>query len=78
MTMATKCFDDTENVLVGTLLNSGLDLAKEELQSSWWTRARRYKNSSGRLGMEYPGAAVEVKVKTSLGEVLSRWSQIDD
>ena len=42
--------------LDSTFLSSGLDLAKEELQSSWWTRARRYRNSSGRLGMGNPGA----------------------
>ena len=72
-----KCCDDTDSALVSTFLSSGLDLAKEELQSSWWTRARRYRNSSGRLGMGHPGA-VEVKVETSLGEVLSRWRQVDD
>ena len=42
--------------LDSTFLSSGLDLAKEELRSSWWTRAWRYRNSSGRLGMGNPGA----------------------
>ena len=42
--------------LDGMYLSSGLDLAKLELRSSWWTRARRYRNSSGRLGMGNPGA----------------------
>ena len=32
-------------------MSSGLDLAKEGLRSSWWTLARRYRNSSGRLFM---------------------------
>ena len=70
MMMATKCCDDTDGALESTFLTSGLDYAKEELRSSWWTRARRYRNSSGRLGMGHPGAAVEVKVETSLGEVV--------
>ena len=42
--------------LDSTFLSSGLDLTKLELRSSWWTRARWYKNSSGRLGMGNPGA----------------------
>ena len=42
-------------LLDSTFLSSGLDLAKEELWSSWWTRARRYRNSSGRLVMGPPG-----------------------
>ena len=54
MMMATKMCDDTDGVFVSTFLSSGLDLAKEELRSSWWTRARRYRNSSGRLGMGHP------------------------
>ena len=51
-------FDSTFLVvhLDNTFLSCGLDLAKGELQSSWWTRARRYRNSSGRLGMGNPGA----------------------
>ena len=49
--MATKMCGDTGGALVSTFLSSGLDLTKEELRSSWWTRARRYRNSSGRLGM---------------------------
>ena len=32
-------------------------------------------SSSASLGMEHPGAAVEVEVKASLGEVLSRQQQ---
>ena len=54
MMMATKMCDDTDSVLVSTFLSSDLDLDKEELRSSWWTRARRYRNSSGRLGMGHP------------------------
>ena len=73
-----NCCDDTDGALMSTFLSSGLALAKEELRSSWWTRARRYRNSSARLGMGNPGAAAEVKVETSLGEVLSRWRQGDD
>ena len=42
--------------LDSTFLSSGLDLAKLELRSSWWTQARRYRISSGRLGMGNPGA----------------------
>ena len=41
-------------------LSSGLDPAKEELRSSWWTRARWYRNSSGRLGMGPPGKLIAV------------------
>ena len=37
-----------------------------------------HEKKSSRLGMEPPGEAVEVKVETSLGEVLSRWRQVDD
>ena len=70
MMMSTKCCVDTDGALVSTFLSSGLDYAKEELRSSWWTRARRYRNSSSQLEMGHPGAAVEVKVETGLGEVV--------
>ena len=46
--------DDTDGALVSSFLSCGLDLAKEELRSSWCTRARRHRNSSGRLGMGHP------------------------
>ena len=67
-----KCCDGTDGALVSTFLSSGLDFAKEELRSSWWTRARRYRNGTSRLDMRLPGAAAEVKVGASLGEMLSR------
>ena len=54
----SKCCDDTDSALVSTFLSSGLDSAKEELRSSWWTRARWYRNSSGRLGMGPPRETV--------------------
>ena len=33
-------------MLVSAFLSSSLDLAKEELRSSWWTRVRRYRYRS--------------------------------
>ena len=37
---------------------SGPHQGKEELPSSWWTQARWYRNSSGRLGMGPPGKQI--------------------
>ena len=73
--MATKMWDDTDGALVSTFLSSGLDLAKEELWSSWWTRARRYRNSIGRLGMGHPREG-EPDLRVASGAFWrARWQQ---
>ena len=56
-------------------LGGEVDLRVKELQFSDGHEQGDTGTSFSSLGMEHPEAPVEVEVKASLGEVLSRWQQ---